>query len=231
VSTDRLIVALDLPDLASVDTALARLGAATRFYKVGLELFTACGPAAVERVVRHGARVFLDLKICDIPATARGAVRSAASLGADFTTVHALGGRAMIAAAREASDSAPHGPKILAVTLLTSLGDEDLGALGVAGPSESAVLRLGRMAIAAGANGLVASPREVAALRQAVGPGPLLVIPGVRPAGAAADDQRRTLTAGEAMAAGADHIVVGRPILQSPDPAAAARAILSEIGA
>jgi orotidine-5'-phosphate decarboxylase len=230
VSADRLIVALDLPDLAAEDRALDQLAGTVRFFKVGLELFAACGPAAVERVRRRGARVFLDLKVCDIPATARGAVASAARLGVDLLTVHALGGAAMIRAAREASDASPGGPKILAVTLLTSLAAPDLAAFNLAGPVEEAVVRLGRLAVAAGAHGLVASPLEVAALRAALGREVLLVTPGVRPASAAAHDQKRTLTPREAVAAGADHLVVGRPILESPDPAAAAAAILAEVG-
>ena len=227
---ERLIVALDVPDLVTVDVALARLLGVTPFFKVGLELFTAVGPPAVERVVACGGRVFLDLKVHDIPATARGALRSAARLGASLVTVHALGGPAMIGAAREAAEAGgPRAPKVLAVTVLTSHAEEDLAVLGLAGPISTAVLRLGRMAVAAGAHGLVCSPLEARALRAALGPDVLLVVPGVRPAGAAADDQRRTLTPAEAIAAGADHVVVGRPILGAADPGAAARAILAEM--
>jgi orotidine-5'-phosphate decarboxylase len=229
VSADRLICALDVADLAAAERALTALAGVVRFYKVGLELYTASGPEAVRRVRARGARVFLDLKICDIPATARGAARAAAGLGVDLFTVHALGGAPMIAAAREASEAAG-GPKILAVTVLTSLAEADLAALGVAGPVGAAVVRLGRAAIDAGAHGLVASPREVGALRGALGPEVLLVTPGVRPAGAAAGDQKRTMTPAEAIGAGADLLVVGRPILGAPDPAAAARAILAEVG-
>jgi orotidine-5'-phosphate decarboxylase len=228
-SADRLICALDVADLAAAEGVVDALRGVVRFFKVGLELYTACGPEAVRRVRARGARVFLDLKVCDIPATARGAARAAAGLGVDLFTVHALGGAPMIAAAREASEAAG-GPRILAVTVLTSLADGDLAALGVAGPVAAAVARLGRAAIDAGAHGLVASPREVGALRAALGPGVLLVTPGIRPAGAPPGDQKRTMTPAEAVAAGADHLVVGRPILEAPDPAAAARAILAEIG-
>jgi orotidine-5'-phosphate decarboxylase len=223
-----LIVALDVPDLAAADAALGRLGTEVRFFKVGLELFAGAGPQAVERVRTAGARVFLDLKVGDIPHTARGAVQSAARLGVDLFTVHALGGPRMIAAAREASEAAG-GPRILAVTLLTSLEAGDLTILGLAGSVEEAVLRLSRMAVSAGAHGLVASPREVAALRAALGEEVLLVIPGVRPAGSDAGDQKRTMSPGDAVRAGADYLVVGRPVTGAPDPAAAARAILAEM--
>jgi len=224
-----LIVALDVADRAAAARAVATLAPAVRFFKVGLELFTAAGPAAVEEVRGAGARVFLDLKIHDIPATARGAARSAARLGADLITVHALGGPAMIAAARESVEAADTATRVLAVTVLTSLADEELAALGVAGPAAEAAVRLGRMAVRAGAHGLVASPREVAPLRAALGPSVVLVVPGVRPAGADAGDQRRTLTPRETVAAGADYLVVGRPILASADPLSAARAILGEM--
>jgi orotidine-5'-phosphate decarboxylase len=193
---------------------------------VGLELFAAEGPAAVRAAAALGRPVFLDLKLHDIPNTVEGAARSAAGSGAALLTVHASGGAAMI---RAAVRGAGPGVRILAVTVLTSLDAATLDAIGLAGPPEAAVVRLARLAIDAGAGGIVCSPQEVAAVRAAVGPGPLLVIPGVRPAGAAKGDQARTATPAEAVAAGADVLVIGRPLRDAPDPAAAARAISGSI--
>ncbi|MCS6854036.1 MAG: orotidine-5'-phosphate decarboxylase [Elioraea sp.] len=228
----RLIVALDLPE-AGAAAALARaLVGRVGLAKVGLELFVAEGPGGVARVAEAGLPVFLDLKLHDIPNTVAGAVRSAARLGAAMLTVHAAGGPAMIAAAREAAEAAAgQRPLLLAVTVLTSLDEQDLAAVGLAGPAEAAVLRLARLALAAGADGLVCSAREVAALRAAFGPGPALVVPGIRPEGSPADDQRRTITPREAVAAGADWLVVGRPITRAADPVAAARGIAASLAA
>ena len=200
--------------------------------KVGLELFVAAGPEGVARVADAGIPLFLDLKLHDIPTTVAGAVRAAARLGASMLTLHAAGGEGMIAAAREAAEAAlgPR-PVLLAVTVLTSLDRRDLDAIGLAGPPEAAVLRLARLALAAGADGLVCSAREVAALRAALGQEPILVVPGIRPAGSPADDQRRTMTPREAVSAGADWLVIGRPITRSPDPSAAARAIAASVSA
>jgi orotidine-5'-phosphate decarboxylase len=198
--------------------------------KVGLELFSAEGGAAVRRIAAHGP-VFLDLKLHDIPNTVAGAVRSLAPLQPAWLTIHAAGGAAMIAAAREAAEKAAERAgsaqrmRILAVTVLTSLDAAALAETGVAGGTVQQVLRLARLAVAAGADGLVCSPREVAPLRDALGDGPALVVPGVRPAGSAADDQARTATPEEMAAAGADFVVVGRPITKAADPAAAAAAI------
>jgi orotidine-5'-phosphate decarboxylase len=190
--------------------------------KVGLELFAAEGPAAVRAAAALGRPVFLDLKLHDIPNTVEGAARSAARTGASLLTVHASGGAEMI---RAAVRGAGPGVGILAVTVLTSLGPKALDEVGLAGPAEAAVVRLARLAVEAGARGLVCSPLEVAAVRAAVGPGPLLVVPGVRPVGAARGDQARVATPEEAVRAGADVLVLGRPLRDAPDPAAAARAI------
>jgi orotidine-5'-phosphate decarboxylase len=195
--------------------------------KVGLELFAAEGPAAVRAVAALGRPVFLDLKLHDIPNTVEGAARSAAASGARLLTVHAAGGPAMV---RAAVRGAGPGVRVLAVTVLTSLDAAALDEVGLAGPPGEAVLRLARLAVAAGAGGLVCSPQEVRSVRSAVGPGPLLVVPGVRPAGSAVGDQSRVATPAAAVADGADVIVVGRPLREGTDPAAAARRIAEEIG-
>jgi len=225
----RLITALDLPSLEAARAMAGRLGGASQVLKLGLELFTAEGPAALA-ALRATAPVFLDLKLHDIPNTVAGAVRSLAPQGAAMLTLHAGGGPAMIAAAREAAEGAGSArPILLAVTVLTSMDAEALHSVGVAGGPTQQVLRLARMAMAAGADGLVCSPREVAPLRDALGEAPLLVVPGIRPAGAPQGDQARTATPEEAVAAGADWIVVGRPITGAEDPAAAARAIIAAL--
>lgn len=199
--------------------------------KLGLELFAAAGPDAMRRLAPV-APVFLDLKLHDIPNTVAGAVRSLLPLRPAMLTLHAAGGPAMIAAAREAAERAgADRPIVLAVTVLTSIDGATLSDTGVAGGAVQQVLRLARLALAAGADGLVCSPQEVARIRDAFGEAPLLVVPGVRPPGSAAGDQARTATPAEAVAAGADWIVVGRPITNAPDPAAAARAIAESLPA
>jgi orotidine-5'-phosphate decarboxylase len=193
--------------------------------KVGLELFTAAGPSIVCALARHRP-IFLDLKLHDIPNTVAGAVRSLLPLKPAMMTLHAAGGAAMIAAARaEAEKAGADRPMLLAVTVLTSIDAETLASTGVAASPADQVLRLARLALAAGADGLVCSPQEAGVLRAALGPAPVLVVPGVRPAGSVLGDQARTATPAEAVAAGADWIVVGRPITGAPDPAAAAAAI------
>jgi orotidine-5'-phosphate decarboxylase len=197
--------------------------------KVGLELFSAEGGTAVGRIAAH-APVFLDLKLHDIPNTVAGAVRALAPLRPSWLTIHAAGGAAMIAAARAAAEQAgERRTRLLAVTVLTSLGAADLADTGVAGGPVQQVLRLARLAMASGADGLVCSPREVAPLRDALGDAPVLVVPGVRPAGSMADDQARTATPEEMAASGADFVVVGRPITTAPDPGAAAAAIAAAL--
>ena len=227
---ERLVVALDTADPARARALSAGLAGRAGLLKVGLELFVAAGGEAV-RQARQVAPVFLDLKFHDIPNTVAGAVRSACALGPAMLTIHAGGGAAMVAAAREAAEAAggEDRPAILAVTVLTSLDAAALSATGVAGGPSQQVLRLARLALEAGADGLVCSPHEVSRLRDAFGEAPWLVVPGVRPAGAPAGDQARVATPAEAVAAGADWIVVGRPITRAADPAAAAEAVVAEL--
>jgi orotidine-5'-phosphate decarboxylase len=225
---ERLIVALDLPDAGLALSLGQAVAPHAGLVKLGLELFCAQGPAMLARLAAHRP-VFLDLKLHDIPNTVAGAVRSLAPLGAAMLTLHAGGGPAMIAAAREAAEGLPERPILLAVTVLTSMDAEALGATGVAGGPAQQVLRLARMAMAAGADGLVCSPREVSLLRDALGGEPLLVVPGIRPAGSAAGDQARVATPLQAVADGADWIVVGRPITGAADPAVAARDIVASL--
>ena len=225
-----LIVALDVSNTAAVDATLERIGPAVTFYKIGLELFSAAGPEVVRAVKERGKRVFLDLKLHDIPRTVERAVKSGADLGVDLMTIHASGGKAMIqAAAGAARTCGANAPKILAVTILTSLEQRDLDELGIARPMPAQVAALARLAHDNGADGIVCSPREVSAMRTALGAGALLVTPGVRPAGAALGDQKRVATPAQAVLDGATHLVVGRPIMEASDPAAAARTIQAEI--
>jgi len=228
---DRLIVALDLAGLAEAEALLDRLGDAVTTFKVGATLFTAAGPAAVDAVRKRGGRVFLDLKYHDIPVQVAGAVREAARLGVAMLTVHATGGRAMLAAAaKAAADAGPDRPRILAVTVLTSLDRAALQReLGVPMAVEGHVVRLALLAREAGCDGVVASPQEARRIRGILGPGPLIVTPGIRPAGGDAEDQARVATPAAARRAGADYLVVGRPITAAPDPAAAVAAILAEL--
>lgn len=218
-----LAVALDTADLQRLDTLAGQVAPHAALLKVGLEAFTAHGPTALRATAAHGA-VFADLKLHDIPATVAGAAHAIAEHGVAAVTVHASGGAEMV---RAAVDAAPE-VAVLAVTVLTSLTDDDLSAVGWAG-SEVQVPRLASLAVEAGAAGIVCGPGEVAAVRAAVGSGPLLVTPGVRPAGAAVDDQRRVATPAEAIAAGADLVVVGRPISRSSDPSATAKELADEL--
>ena len=205
------------------------LGDAVSTYKVGKQLFTAAGPAVVRELVGSGRKVFLDLKFHDIPSTVAAAVRAASELEVSMLTVHASGGSKMLKAAVEAAGAAKRPPLVLAVTVLTSFSDADLKEVGVAGPARGQVLRLASLAQRAGCEGVVASAREAQVLRRTLGAGLTIVTPGVRPAGGSKDDQARVATPSEAIAAGANYIVVGRPITGAPDPAAAAQAILEEI--
>jgi orotidine-5'-phosphate decarboxylase len=225
---DRLIVALDFPAAAPALALADRLSGLVRWCKVGLELYCAEGPSIVQELRRRGFSVFLDLKFHDIPNTVAGAVRSAAATGAAMLTVHAAGGPAMLEAAAEAAACLTNPPQLLAVTVLTSMDQLQLAAIGIDHAPENQVLRLANTASEAGITGLVASPQEVAALRQRF-PSATLVIPGIRPAGAEAGDQKRIATPAAALAAGASYLVIGRPITQAPDPAAATQAILDEI--
>jgi orotidine-5'-phosphate decarboxylase len=224
---DRLIVALDVPDAEAARGVVARLGDAAGFYKVGSQLFSAAGPAVVRELVAAGRSVFLDLKYHDIPNTVAGAVRSAATLGASFVDVHALGGAAMIEAARRELEGSA--TRLLAITILTSHDQASLDAIGLSGGLPEAVRRLASLAREAGAAGVVASPHEARAIRETCGPDFLIVTPGVHPPGARPGDQARAATPAAAIAAGSDYVVVGRPILEAADPVATARAIVAEI--
>jgi orotidine-5'-phosphate decarboxylase len=232
---NRLIAALDVEDRARADALVERLDGAADWLKIGLELFVATGPDIVRDYAASGRRVMLDLKLHDIPATVERAVAQAARLGAGLLTIHAGGGRAMIAAAARAARGGAEGPagrlRILAVTVLTSMDERDLTEVGASGPVADLVVRRAKLAAEAGADGVVASPHEAALLRAALPDGFLVVTPGVRAAGQEAGDQKRVLSAGQARAAGADLVVVGRPIRDADDPAAAARAIAAELAA
>jgi orotidine-5'-phosphate decarboxylase len=221
-----IIVALDEPSLDEAKKLMDRLEGRAQFYKVGLQLFTAAGPAAVEAVKQHGARVFLDLKLHDIPNTVASAVRSACELGVDLCTVHLSGGPEMCAAAVESAGDAT---TILGVTVLTSSNQATLEACGVHGSVGEQVVRLAKMGHAAGVRGFVASALELPLLRAELGKDPLLVIPGVRPAGTEVGDQKRTATPADVVRGGATHLVIGRPISRAEDPAAAYEAIGQEI--
>ncbi|WP_211847007.1 orotidine-5'-phosphate decarboxylase [Neoroseomonas eburnea] len=228
-SAARVIPALDTGDLTRAEAMAASLSGHCGLLKVGLELFCAAGGPAVTAIARH-APVFLDVKLHDIPNTVAGALRSLLPLRPAMVTLHAGGGPAMLAAARtEAEKAGADRPLLLAVTVLTSMDAAALAATGVADAPAAQVLRLARMAVGAGADGLVCSPQEAALLRAELGPGPALVVPGVRPAGSAVGDQARVATPAEAVAAGADWIVVGRPITGAADPAATAAAIAASI--
>jgi orotidine-5'-phosphate decarboxylase len=222
---DRLIFALDVPSSDEAKRLLACVGDAVGFVKIGLELFTAAGPDIVRRTLAQNKRVFLDLKLFDIPETVKRATVAAAEMGATFLSVHATG--QTVRAAVEGRGNSPM--KILAVTVLTSFREADLQETGVADSIPATVLRRARLAASSGADGVVASGVDAAMIRKALGQDPLIVIPGIRPFGRSHDDQVHVTTPAEAIAAGADYLVVGRPIRDAVDPVAAARAIQSEI--
>lgn len=230
MNAPRLIVALDYPDADSALALAARLSPALCRLKVGKELFTAAGPALVERLVGAGYGVFLDLKFHDIPQTVAQACRAACRLGVWMLNVHALGGQAMLQAAAGAVREAPQPPKLVAVTVLTSLGEADLPALGLAGPVAEAARRLAGLAHVSGLDGVVCSAWEAGDLGTRFGAGFLRVTPGIRPAQAGHDDQQRVATPASALAMGATHLVVGRPVTRAPDPLQAARDIAREMG-
>ena len=222
---NRLIAALDAPTRDEADMLVTRLGGVPSWVKVGLELFCAEGPAIVRDYAKRGLSVMLDLKLHDIPETVARATARVASLGAGLLTVHAGGGRAMLeAAVKHAGEM-----RVLAVTVLTSLDDGDLADIGAQGPVGELVKRRAELAHKAGCHGIVASPHEVAAVRALVPREFLIVTPGVRPAGSAAGDQKRVMTPQQARAAGSDLVVVGRPLRDAPDPAEAARAVVTEL--
>lgn len=222
---NRLIAALDTPTRDEADALVTRLGGVPSWVKIGLELFCAEGPAIVRDYTARGLSVMLDLKLHDIPQTVARATAKVASLGAGLLTVHAGGGRAMLeAAVAHAGDM-----RVLAVTVLTSLDDGDLADVGAQGPVADLVKRRAQLAQRAGCHGIVASPHEVRSVRELVPAEFLIVTPGVRPAGSAAGDQKRVMTPGDAWRAGSDLVVVGRPLRDAPDPAAAARAVVAEL--
>jgi orotidine-5'-phosphate decarboxylase len=225
----RIVVALDFADAKAALDLAQRLDPAQCRVKVGKELFTAAGPGLVEQLIGQGFGLFLDLKFHDIPNTVASACRAAAKLGVWMLNVHAFGGRAMLEAAREAVAEGPGSPRLIAVTLLTSMSQADLIDLGVAGSPDEVVLRLAALAQACGLDGVVCSAREASTLRARCGGGFSLVTPGIRPADAVADDQQRVMTPAGAIAAGASYLVIGRPITRAPDPLAALERINREI--
>lgn len=224
----RLIVALDVSTSSAAQRIVTAVGDSAFTYKVGMQLYTAEGPQVVRDLVASGRRVFLDLKYHDIPNTAGAAVAEAAKLGVSMLTVHGSGGGKMLRAAVDAAKSRPE-LIVLAVTVLTSLDANDLEKIGVRGSVEDSVVRIATIALANGCQGVVTSAREASTLRSELGYNFAIVTPGVRPAGSHVGDQVRVVTPAEAIAAGASHIVVGRPITEAADPAAEARAILGQI--
>ena len=230
---NRLAVALDFPSAQPALDFVDRLEGSCRWLKVGMELFYAAGNPLLETLRNRGFQLFLDLKLHDIPNTVAGAVRSVANSGAALLTIHASGGEAMIRAAAAEAAAVPGAPKLLAVTVLTSMDSAQLHGIGVTDSPAQQVLRLAKLAQQAGGTqlGMVCSAEEVALLRAELALGTTLVVPGIRPAGAALGDQRRVATPASAIASGASMLVVGRPITQASDPAAVARAILAEISA
>jgi orotidine-5'-phosphate decarboxylase len=228
-SQNPIYVALDT---RSLEQALALAEAVKKHVgglKIGLEFVNACGPEGIRAVISIGVPVFVDVKLHDIPNTVAGAMRALAPLGAGIINVHASGGAAMMRAAADAAAEFSPRPKVIGVTVLTSLSSDDLQAIGVSDPPLDQVTRLARLAASAGLAGVVCSPQEIGAVRAACGPNFMIVTPGVRPAGAALGDQKRVMTPKEAMEAGADILVIGRPITAAADPAAAAAAIFAEL--
>jgi orotidine-5'-phosphate decarboxylase len=226
---ERLIVALDVSSAAAAQKIVLAVGDFALTYKVGMQLYTAEGPQVVRDLVASGRRVFLDLKYHDIPNTVAAAVQEAARLGVSMLTVHAAGSGKMLRAAVDAACSVNPALLVLAVTVLTSLDESDLDKIGVNGTVVDEVRRLGALALANGCRGTVTSALEASTLRSALGNDFAIVTPGIRPAGIGHADQARVVRPAEAIAAGATHIVVGRPITEAADPAAEARAILAQI--
>jgi orotidine-5'-phosphate decarboxylase len=225
---DRLIVALDYPTAKEALQLVDALEQTCQWFKVGMELYYAAGNQIVEQLRNRGFNVFLDLKLHDIPNTVASAIRSVTQAGASLLTIHATGGAAMMSAAAKAAE-APNAPRLLAVTVLTSMDSEQLTGIGISVTPADQVLRLARLAEASGITGLVCSAEETSLLRKHLHPDTLLVVPGIRPAGAAAQDQKRIATPAQAIARGASMLVIGRPITQAANPAQATQAILDEI--
>ncbi|MDD2849722.1 MAG: orotidine-5'-phosphate decarboxylase [Desulfuromonadaceae bacterium] len=228
----KIIFALDVHGLEDIDRWAEALSGKVGMFKVGKELFTSCGPAAVKAVQRHGGQVFLDLKYHDIPNTVANAMLEAARLGVQLTNLHALGGAEMMETAVSAVHkefSGAERPRLLAVTILTSSTAMTLRQVGIEYSVQDMVVRLARLAKESGMDGVVASPLEIGLIREACGPDFLIVTPGVRPSFAAVDDQKRIMTPSEAVSSGADYLVIGRPIAKAVDPAHAAECIADEI--
>ena len=227
---DKIIVALDVPTLEKADQLLKNISGKISYFKIGKELFTAVGPEAVRLLKSHGCKVFLDLKYHDIPNTVAGAVRSAMELGVDMLNFHTSGGLEMMKAAVRAVEKSANPPLLLAVTILTSLDDQALKSeLRIEHTADEQVLHLAKLASQAGVDGVVASPREIRKIREALGSDFIIVTPGIRPEWARTYDQKRSLTPRQALAAGADYIVIGRPITAAADPLAAAEKIIAEL--
>ena len=229
-----IFAALDTPDLDQAMALASTLAGHVGGIKLGLEFFSANGPDGVRAIARPGLPIFLDLKFHDIPNTVAGAVRAVAPLAPAILNVHASGGPAMMRAARETAQETASAlgvkpPRIIAVTVLTSLDDDDLAGVGQAGPARAQAVRLARLARDCGLDGVVCAPTDIGAIREACGPGILLVVPGVRPSWAATDDQKRIATPAATLAAGADYLVIGRPITASDDPVATAARIVGEL--
>lgn len=229
MSNPRVIVALDFATSAAALVFAGRLQPGSCRLKVGKELFTAAGPQLVETLVQRGFDIFLDLKFHDIPNTVAGACKAAAQLGVWMLNVHALGGSAMLRAAREAVTASAQPPKLIAVTLLTSMAANDMRDVGISGDPASAALRLAKLAQASALDGVVCSAQEAALIKRECGSKFCLVTPGIRPAQGTMDDQQRVMTPAAAIAAGADYLVIGRPVTQAADPVAVLHAINQEI--
>jgi orotidine-5'-phosphate decarboxylase len=225
---EKIIVALDVPTESEALALVEKLSGEVSFFKVGLQLFSAAGPQIVRKIVASGANVFLDLKLHDIPNTVTGAIKSAAELGAQMLTIHLSGGAEMIRAAVAARES---NMLILGVTLLTSATEETLREIGIADKIDTHVLRLARLGGAAGIDGIVASPHELGMLRRELGNAMKIIAPGIRPSWSEPGDQKRFMTPREALDAGADYLVIGRPITGHRDPREAVAKILEEISA
>jgi orotidine-5'-phosphate decarboxylase len=231
MSDPKIIIALDYPEAGPALALADMLQPSLCRLKVGKELFTAAGPVLLDKLMKRGFEIFLDLKFHDIPNTAAQACKAAAGLGVWMVNVHALGGRKMLDAAREAIANHERRPKLIAVTLLTSMTQADLDELGIAATPAAMVLRLARLASESGLDGVVCSAQEAALLRKQHGNGFCLVTPGIRPAQASLDDQSRVMTPAAALRAGANYLVIGRPITQAADPLRALLDINQEIGA
>jgi len=227
--TNPVFVALDTPSLAQASALATSLKPHVGGIKIGLEFVSANGPNGVRAMVATGVPVFLDVKLHDIPNTVSGAMKALAPLGAAIVNVHASGGAAMMRAAADAARSVPKPSKVIAVTVLTSLEQQDLAAMGIGGSPLDQVVRLAKLTKDAGLDGVVCSPQEISAVRAACGPDFLIVTPGVRPLLGAADDQKRIMTPKRALEAGADYLVIGRPITAATDPVQAAKQIAAEL--